>query len=354
DSAYKGVTWSSSNASVAAVSSAGVVTGIGVGTATITAASACDASVKGTLSVTITNPTITLDSSSYIFRTMGSTKTYTFTITPSNYTPSSVTWSSGDSSVVSIDANGVATAKGAGSTFITLKVDGVVATSVAIVIDSSSGLSYSEQVTTVSNGYTSDEYQLVGYKIKDDGGIDIIGRGNTGDSFSNSTYDNGGWLWNINGTMVSLDSGGKATNDGLQLLISPIVARESNVSYVMLYQVLTNMTTTTKTGVKFAAGADVQIGSNDAAPIYKKDYGVSMTDGSLYFNLYCKTGVGVTPVSTVFAGDYSGYTDNYYTNQWADYNSDDSAMCYSWQNLTIEPGESVIKCVRMTLTASAN
>lgn len=54
--ASNNVTWSSSNASVATVSSAGVVTAVGKGTATITATSASNLGVKATLTVTVTQP----------------------------------------------------------------------------------------------------------------------------------------------------------------------------------------------------------------------------------------------------------------------------------------------------------
>ena len=99
-------------------------------------------------------------------------------------------------------------------------VDDVVATSVAIVIDSSSGLSYSSTVKSVSDqsGYITDEHEVLAYKIS--GGMDIIGRKSTGNEWSNSTYSRGGWHWRINNSSsLSLDSDGKTTYDGLQLLM---------------------------------------------------------------------------------------------------------------------------------------
>lgn len=55
DAANKGVQWSSSNNSVASVSSQGVVLGLSIGTATITATAAGNSSVKATCQVTVTS-----------------------------------------------------------------------------------------------------------------------------------------------------------------------------------------------------------------------------------------------------------------------------------------------------------
>ncbi|HAL18625.1 MAG TPA: hypothetical protein DCO86_03275, partial [Spirochaetaceae bacterium] len=55
DSAYKGVTWSSSNASVATVSQSGLVYAVGPGTAVITATSSYDGSTKGTKSIAVSS-----------------------------------------------------------------------------------------------------------------------------------------------------------------------------------------------------------------------------------------------------------------------------------------------------------
>ena len=54
NSAYKGVTWSSSNENVATVNSSGRVTGVAEGTATITATSTYNSSLKATCTVTVT------------------------------------------------------------------------------------------------------------------------------------------------------------------------------------------------------------------------------------------------------------------------------------------------------------
>ena len=101
----KTVTWSSSNAAVASVDASGNVTAVKVGTATITA-KAGDKSA--TCAVTV-NPvpvsSITLDQDS-ITLMIDQTFTLTATVGPDNATDKTVTWSSSDASVATVDASG--------------------------------------------------------------------------------------------------------------------------------------------------------------------------------------------------------------------------------------------------------
>lgn len=66
DATNKNLTWKSSNTSVAAVSSAGLLTAVGPGTATITCTAADGGGAKASCQVTVYQPvtSITLDSSS--------------------------------------------------------------------------------------------------------------------------------------------------------------------------------------------------------------------------------------------------------------------------------------------------
>jgi len=120
----KSVTWSSSNTSVAAVSSSGVVTAKSVGTATITVKTSdgsktakCTITVKeGTVAVT----GVSLNKSSATLE-KGNTLSLSATVSPSNATNKSVTWSSSNTSVATVSSSGVVTAKSAGTAMITVK-----------------------------------------------------------------------------------------------------------------------------------------------------------------------------------------------------------------------------------------
>lgn len=117
--ANKSVTWSSSNSSVASVSSTGKVTAKKAGTATITAKTA-DGGYKATCTVTVTKKKVTgvtLNKTSATI-TKGSTTTLTATVSPTGANKS-VIWSTSDSSVATVSSTGKVTAKKAGTAKIT-------------------------------------------------------------------------------------------------------------------------------------------------------------------------------------------------------------------------------------------
>ena len=121
------VTWTSSNTAVAIVDANGKVTAKGAGTATITAkagekSATCMVTVK---TVFINN--ISLNPNSAVM-SKNETLTLSATITPSNTTDKTVTWSSSNSAIASVDNNGKVTAKSAGAATITAKVGGKTAT----------------------------------------------------------------------------------------------------------------------------------------------------------------------------------------------------------------------------------
>ncbi|MDE5882084.1 MAG: Ig-like domain-containing protein [Muribaculaceae bacterium] len=116
----KKVTWASSDTSVATVSSSGVVTAVKVGSATITATSANGktASAKVTVeptpatSVAITKPQVSTIN-------VGESITLSAVVLPELTTDKTVTWSSSNSEVATVDSNGKVTAKKAGNVEIT-------------------------------------------------------------------------------------------------------------------------------------------------------------------------------------------------------------------------------------------
>ena len=120
DAEYDGVTWASSNASVASVNS-GTVTAIKEGTATITA-SAGGKSATCTVKVStkvVAVTSITLDKTSLSMQ-VGETETITATVSPYNATDKTITWNSSDVSVATV-ADGKVTAKKSGTAIITAK-----------------------------------------------------------------------------------------------------------------------------------------------------------------------------------------------------------------------------------------
>ena len=123
----KTVTWTSSNTSVATVKD-GVVTAVKVGTATITAKAG---TLSKTCTVNVTPATVavtgvTLDKTSASLK-VDETVTLTATVSPSDATEKTVTWSSSNSAVATVK-DGVVTAVAVGTATITAKAGDKTAT----------------------------------------------------------------------------------------------------------------------------------------------------------------------------------------------------------------------------------
>ncbi|GKU29134.1 hypothetical protein CFB3_12400 [Clostridium folliculivorans] len=116
----KTVTWSSSNEAVAKVSATGVVTPIAPGTVTITAKTT-DGGFTATKDLTVIYgvTSITLDKTSTYLRLGDSDLTLVPTVNPINATDKSLTWTSNNPSIATVDSNGTVHAVAYGSATIT-------------------------------------------------------------------------------------------------------------------------------------------------------------------------------------------------------------------------------------------
>ncbi|MBO4855523.1 Ig-like domain-containing protein [Candidatus Saccharibacteria bacterium] len=115
----KKVTWTSSNTSVATVSN-GIISGIKAGTATITAKTYNGKTAKATVTVNNVLPTSIALNTNTVALVEGSTYKLTATISPSNSTNKTITWSTSNAAVAKI-SGGTITAVKAGSATITAK-----------------------------------------------------------------------------------------------------------------------------------------------------------------------------------------------------------------------------------------
>lgn len=121
----KNVTWSSSNTSVASVSSYGQVSARSAGTATITCRAADGSGKYATCRVSVESATvyvssITLNNSSLSLG-VGETSQLSASVYPTTATNRSVNWTSDDTSVATVSSGGLVTAKSAGTAIITCK-----------------------------------------------------------------------------------------------------------------------------------------------------------------------------------------------------------------------------------------
>lgn len=122
DATNKAVTWTSDNTGVATVNN-GVVTGVSVGSATITAKTA-DGGFTATCTVTveeapIVHPTGVSISKTSINLQIGGSETLTATVTPADANNKNITWSTSDATVAAVDKNGKVTGIKAGNATIT-------------------------------------------------------------------------------------------------------------------------------------------------------------------------------------------------------------------------------------------
>jgi len=119
----KSVSWSSNGTNVATVDSNGKVTAVSAGTATITATSNDGSGVSASCAVTVKDKVIAVSgialSQSTATLEVGESFTLTATIDPSNASDKSVSWSSNDTNVATVDSNGKVTAVSAGTATIT-------------------------------------------------------------------------------------------------------------------------------------------------------------------------------------------------------------------------------------------
>lgn len=120
----KATTWKSSDASVASVDNSGKVTAVKAGSATITVTTT-DGSKTATCSVTVTAKTIEVNNvgldKSEMEMVAGDSYQFTVTLKPDNASDKTLTWSSSDENVATVDNTGKVTAVSEGKVTITVK-----------------------------------------------------------------------------------------------------------------------------------------------------------------------------------------------------------------------------------------
>lgn len=118
----RGVIWSSSDTNVFRVSQRGVVTAVGLGTATITATAADGSGIFDTIVLQSIRPVSTITvSPSYVTVIEGQSQRVTATISPADATIQEIEWSSSDPEVAVVDYNGEITGVSAGICYVYAK-----------------------------------------------------------------------------------------------------------------------------------------------------------------------------------------------------------------------------------------
>lgn len=171
----KTVTWSSSDESVATVVD-GTVTAVKAGTAVITATASNG--MEATCTVTVTPATVLATSISLneteVTRSVGATVQLTATVLPDDATDKSVTWSSSDGSVATVDDNGLVKLVGHGSAVITATTADGSDLSASCVVKALSNFTGID--TIIVEGARADVYSISGRLVKEGADLEFISR----------------------------------------------------------------------------------------------------------------------------------------------------------------------------------
>ena len=207
-------------------------------------------------------------------------------------------------------------------------------------------------------GYYTDGNGVMAYRYYDSN-LDIMGFHY--DGWKQTTCGNWGYR-----TELSIDGAGRVVvsadgtpvsvgTSGLSLQIVPHF-----VSGGKALQVRYTFVNSGDEAVTFSFGshADIQIGSDDSAPISVFDDSIpvednrgfkmvsrSGDDGYAQFNFFGKRSAGVTDVDTFWYGYWSERQANIFNQVTITSYSSDSGMAYSWQDRVIGPGETQLYSV---------
>ena len=154
DAVNRDVLWTSSDEDVVTVNSSGTVTAMGSGSATILAQAGWR---SASCSVTVTQPvtSVSIDSSAKTL-SRNQTASLSATVLPSDATNANVTWTSSDTDIATVDANGKVIAKNFGFATITAEADGITAVcTVSVVKRGVTGVTLSSTSETLKKGATA-------------------------------------------------------------------------------------------------------------------------------------------------------------------------------------------------------
>lgn len=161
------VTWSSASPSVATVSTSGLVSAVGIGSAVITAT--VDG-INGTLTISVATDVATVQVTPTTATLTEGSPTQQYTATPRNaantaLTGLTATWASLDTTIATVSASGLVTAVRPGSTTIRATVDGVQGAG-AVTVEPCFPVSYSLG-STVNGSLTSSDCAVAGGGVED-------------------------------------------------------------------------------------------------------------------------------------------------------------------------------------------
>ena len=122
----------------------------------------------------------------------------------------------------------------------------------------------------------------------------------------------------------------------------------SDGKYMKVTHTLVNVSDETMKQVCIGVNADIQIGSNDSASIYRTGTGFRMEDpnSQQQFSLACKKAPGADDISTMWFGRFNEREENQFNDASGDeLIGKDSGLAFSWKDMEIPPGGSITRSV---------
>lgn len=277
-------------------------------------------------------------------------------------------------SVVSADSGSNITGRAIGNAYVSINSNEYISIAVVpqeefyIVPDTQVSLlpqeSNSEDIRNIGEYRTEPTFRL-SYRFNNrgerkgasglNGGIDILARGNNY-RWLGTTFYQGGWFYDLNGVKrVMVNGFQKDAANGVELTINPEFVYEKGTPYLQLRHKLYNPNNFSVSGQRFGASADVMIHRNDNASLILTSYGAYMTDSitNPTFNLMlvCLEGNAITPVDTLWLGNYGdgNHLHYIYTDSRSNIHRQDSAIGFSYQDINLAPRETKEFIIRFTL-----
>ena len=224
----KEVQWSSSNNYVATVDASGKVKGVNPGTATITVTTV-DGAKKASCTVTVKPvvSSVSLDKTALTLKA-GASEKLTATVKPDDAYDKSITWSSSNTAVATVDKNGTVKAVKAGTATITVKTNdqGKTATCKVTVKPLVTGVSLNKTSLTLTVG-TSEKLTAA---VKPDGAYDKTVVWSSSDT-SVATVDNNGTVkaGKVGTATITVKTNDQGKTATCKVTVSPATVRVTGV-----------------------------------------------------------------------------------------------------------------------------
>ena len=192
----KGLTWSSSDESIATVTSDGLIEAVGDGTTTILATTKNN--ITKVITVNVEAEVIAVESilvtPASLSMVIGGTQELSAEVQPSNATNKNVAWSSSDPSIVTVSTTGVVTAIGQGNAVITAS-SGNVTKEVNVTVDyqAITSASFSQESVSLAINQTADLLKLL--------------------VLNPTSVTTQSIVWSVSGTGATIDEDGDITNE---------------------------------------------------------------------------------------------------------------------------------------------